>query len=125
MQGSGGIWSIIILVAIIALIVLAVKQFNKWKRKNNPIEVDDSSDYFFISNKYALGILGGITGFFLSIIFQEIGIRSMGLSDYIKHLSELNRDNDISLNIIFSVILFAVIGALIGYLIDTIKQNKS
>jgi|GEM_PF-6329865 len=126
---SGGYWSFIILIVLIALIAYGISLFNKKKRINNPnFSKNDSSKYFYISKKVAFGVIGGIAGIFLSIYFQNGAIQSMGISEYLEHLSELSQGSEsgnFNLNILISIIVFSAVGALIGHFLDKEKKNES
>lgn len=121
--GSGN-WTFIILLIIIGSIVYGVRLYRNMRRKNNPtINKDNSSKYFYVSKQNFLGIFGAIVGFFLSILFQNGGIRSLGMSNYLRNLSDLSDLDGVKLNIFISIALFAAIGALIGHFLDA-QTNK-
>jgi hypothetical protein len=76
------------------------------------------------SKKIIFAIIGAILGIPLSYYFQPEMLRSkMSLLDYITKMNEIFEQKDLVGNVIFGVIAFTVIGAIIGYFMD-LSENK-
>lgn len=81
-----------------------------------------------LKKKISLSIFGAILGLPLSYYFQSEVVRNIvgGFGGYIKHFFDIIiKNSDFSINIIPSVVIFAVIGGIVGYFIDASKAKKS
>lgn len=124
MPQSGGNWtftiSLIILIILIVAIDYGIRLYKKKRRKNNPnLYKDDSLKFFDVSKTTIFGVIGGFAGIFFSIIFQDFATRSMGMALYIRNLSKVE-----GLNIFIGIIVFSLLGMLIGYLLDKTKLKN-
>ena len=79
------------------------------------------------SKSIIFSIIGALLGVPLSYYFQPEMVRAkMGNAfNYIKHLDEIAKSQDLLPNVIISVIVCALIGGFIGYLVDKNKSNKN
>ncbi|KAF0148030.1 MAG: hypothetical protein FD143_2973 [Ignavibacteria bacterium] len=70
--------------------------------------------------KVTFAIIGAILGIPLSYYFQSEMVRSKvgGIGGYFKHFGDIVKDGNLLGNVILSVLIFAIIGGLIGYFID-------
>jgi len=70
--------------------------------------------------KVTFAIVGAILGIPLSYYFQSEMVRSKvgGIGGYFKHFDEIMKDGNLVGNVILSILIFAIIGGLIGYFID-------
>lgn len=76
--------------------------------------------------KVTFAIVGAILGIPLSYYFQSEMVRSKvgGIGGYFKHFDDIMKDGDIAGNVILSIVIFAIIGGLIGYFIDKNEVKK-
>jgi hypothetical protein len=78
--------------------------------------------------KVTFAIIGAILGLPLSYYFQPelVRVKIGGIGNYFKYFNYILKDSDYLGNVILSVLIFAIIGGLIGYFIDKSKvQNQS
>lgn len=74
--------------------------------------------------KVPFAILGAIIGVPLSYYFQPEMVRAKvgGMGGYLKNLGDIVNNKDLVGNIILSVVIFALVGGVIGYFVD---ENES
>jgi uncharacterized membrane protein len=46
------------------------------------------------------------------------------MGGYIKHFDQILKDGDLLLNVFFGVLVFAIVGAIIGYILDSLNARK-
>lgn len=68
-------------------------------------------------------IIGAILGVPLSYYFQPEMVRMKvgGMGGYLKHFGEIVNEGELLGNVLISVVVFALIGGVIGYFVD--KKN--
>lgn len=71
-------------------------------------------------NKIKFAVGGAIAGVPLSFYFQSEMVKSKvgGIGGYLKHFDEIINDSNLLSNVILSVVIFAIVGGIIGYFID-------
>jgi len=71
-------------------------------------------------NKTTFTIIGAIAGLPLSYFFQPEMVKAKvgGLAGYIKHFGDILDEPDLYGNVVAGVVVFALVGLLIGYFID-------
>jgi hypothetical protein len=76
--------------------------------------------------KVTFAIIGAILGLPLSYYFQPelVRVKIGGIGNYFKYFNYILKDSDYLGNVILSVLIFAIIGGLIGYFIDKNKVKK-
>ncbi len=74
--------------------------------------------------KVIFAIIGAILGVPLSYYFQSSMVQAKvgGIGGYLKNFGEILNNGSLLGNVILSVIIFALVGGLIGYFID---KNES
>lgn len=81
-----------------------------------------------LNKKITFSILGAILGIPLSYYFQSEVVKNIvgGFGGYIQHFFDIIiKNSDFSINIIPSIVIFAVIGGIVGYFMDASKAKKS
>jgi phosphate/sulfate permease len=70
--------------------------------------------------------IGAILGIQMSYYFQNELVKSKvgGIGGYITHFGELMEDANLLGNVVLSVVIFAIVGGVIGYLLDRTKGEK-
>ena len=73
-----------------------------------------------MNKKVSYAIIGAILGIPLSYYFQlEVVKYEMGgISGYIQHLDQITKYSSLLENVVLSVVIFAILGGVIGYFID-------
>ncbi len=118
-----------------AYVLISIAFYNLAKNaKNIFYELNEKNDEILnikfnkISIKYTIifSLIGAILGLPLSYYFQsEIIKRKVGgIGGYIKHFDEILNDKDLLLNVIFGIIVYGLIGFIIGYFMDNINASK-
>jgi len=76
--------------------------------------------------KVTFAIMGALLGIPLSYYFQSEIVQSKvgGIGGYFKHFGDIIKDGNLLGNVILSVLIFAIIGGLIGYFIDKNEVKK-
>lgn len=71
-------------------------------------------------------IIGAILGLPLSYYFQPEMVKAKigGISGYVKHFDEILEAEDLIGNVIIGVVVFALIGFIIGYFMDKTSENQ-
>jgi phosphotransferase system glucose/maltose/N-acetylglucosamine-specific IIC component len=78
--------------------------------------------------KVTFAIIGGILGIPFSYYFQPEIVRAKvgGMGGYMKNFGDIAKNSDLVVNIIISIVIFALIGGVIGYFIDKNEiKNKT
>lgn len=78
-------------------------------------------------NKLLFTFLGAILGIPMSYYFQPEIVQAKvgGIGGYLKNFGDILDNSDLIGNVLLGVVVFALIGLLIGYLIDANKTKKS
>ena len=73
-----------------------------------------------------LGFFGAIIGIPLSYFFQPEMVREKvgGIAGYINHFNEILDNKDLASNVLISVVIFAILGLIIGFILDNINKPK-
>lgn len=76
--------------------------------------------------KVIFGIIGAILGLPLSYYFQPDIVQAKvgGIAGYIKNFGKILETKDLISNVIMGVVVFAIIGIIIGYFMDK-NANKT
>ena len=79
-----------------------------------------------MKKKVLFSIIGGIIGIPLSYFFQPEIVKSKvgGIGGYLSHFDEIIKEQELLSNIFISVVIFIIIGAVIGYLVDKSELKK-
>ena len=80
-----------------------------------------------MNKKVLFAIIGAILGIPLSYYFQSQMVKSKmgGIVGYLKHFDEITNNSNLLGNIVLSVVIFAIVGAVIGYFIDENEARRS
>jgi len=72
-------------------------------------------------------IIGAILGLPLSYYFQPeiVRVKIGGISGYIKHFDKILEADDLIGNVVIGVVVFAVVGFVIGYFMDKNASPKT
>jgi len=107
---SNSLGTILPLISIILVIVILVIAF-----KNK------------INKKISFSILGAILGIPLSYYFQSEMVKSKvgGIGGYLQNFGDIVDNSDLLGNVIISIIVFALVGGVIGYFIDENEAKKT
>ncbi|WP_298266121.1 hypothetical protein [uncultured Lutibacter sp.] len=74
-----------------------------------------------ISKVIPFTILGGILGIPLSYFFQSY---YSSIGSYLEHIESVINNKDLMIGVIISIIIFCLIGAITGYIIDKMNKQK-
>lgn len=71
-------------------------------------------------------IIGGVLGLPLSYYFQSDYIREKvgGIGGYIQHFGDILKEQELLNNVLIAVVVFAVVGFVIGYFVDKADAQK-
>ena len=77
--------------------------------------------------KILFSVIGAILGIPLSYYFQSdvVKVKVGGFSGYIQHLDEILKSKDLNGNVILSVLVFAIVGGVIGHYMDKNEKSKA
>ena len=77
--------------------------------------------------KTIFAIIGAILGIPLSYYFQSQIVQSKvgGIGGYLKNFGDIVKDGNLLGNVILSVVIFALVGGVIGYFIDKNASKSS
>lgn len=78
--------------------------------------------------KIIFAILGAILGVPISFYFQPEMVQIKvggGVGGYIEHFDDIIKDSNLLGTVILCMVILAIVGALIGYLIDDNEAKKS
>jgi len=80
-----------------------------------------------IMKKVTFAIIGAILGIPLSYYFQSEMVKSKmgGIGGYLKNFDKILDNSDLIGNVILSVVIFAIVGGLVGYFIDENEAKKT
>jgi hypothetical protein len=72
-------------------------------------------------------VFGAILGIPLSYYFQSSIVQAKvgGIGGYLENFGDIVSDSDLLINVILSVLIFTLIGGIIGFIIDKIKVAKT
>ncbi|MEI8204951.1 MAG: hypothetical protein WCH34_18160 [Bacteroidota bacterium] len=83
---------------------------------------------FFDNNKkrFLFFGIGAILGIPLSYYFQSEMVKNKmgGVSGYLQNFDQILRNSDLIGNVVISIIIFAIVGGVIGYFIDENEAKK-
>ncbi|MCA0447298.1 MAG: hypothetical protein LCH54_13825 [Bacteroidetes bacterium] len=70
--------------------------------------------------KVIFAVIGAILGIPLSYFFQSEMVRTKvgGIFGYLQHFGDIVNESSLLGNVILSVVIFAIIGGIIGYFLD-------
>ena len=89
-----------------------------------------SNNFLSVPKRYSatilLGVVGALIGIPLSYYFQSEIVQAKvgGMGGYMKHFDQIVKDGDLLLNVFFGVLVFAIVGAIIGYILDSLNAHK-
>ena len=114
----------LILIGIIVFAVVKTRKKDAERIKSGDAEKVKSE---YVSQKVAFAIYGGILGIPLSYYFQSEMVKNKvgGIYGYLKHFSDIVNNTDLLGNVIISVIIFAVVGGVLGYFVDENEAKKT
>ena len=77
--------------------------------------------------KVIFAIIGAILGIPLSYYFQSEMVKAKvgGIGGYLTHFDEIVSNSNLLTNVILSVVIFALVGGLIGYFMDKNETKKA
>ena len=77
--------------------------------------------------KIPFAIIGAILGIPLSFYFQTELVQTKvgGMSGYLQHFSQVLDSTELAGNFFVSIIIFAIVGAVIGYLVDNSRAKSN
>ena len=77
--------------------------------------------------KIIFTIVGALLGIPLSYFFQSSMVQSKfgGIGGYLGHLDDVIGSSDLVGNVILSVVIFALVGAAIGYFMDKNEEKET
>ena len=80
-----------------------------------------------MKKKVLLASIGAILGIPLSYYFQPALVRAKtgGIGGYLQNFGDIISEGNLVVNVILSVIIFALVGGIIGYFIDKIEEKKA
>jgi phosphotransferase system glucose/maltose/N-acetylglucosamine-specific IIC component len=80
-----------------------------------------------MNKKVLFAIIGAILGIPLSYYFQSEMVQSKmgGIGGYIQHFDQIANNSNLLGNVVLSVVIFAVVGVVIGYFIDENEAKKA
>lgn len=110
-----------IIVNILSLVLFIIGINSLLKYKNI------STQKLLNMKKVIFGIIGAILGLPLSYYFQPdmVQVKVGGIGGYIKDFTEVLEAKDLISNVIMGVIVFALIGFIIGFLMDKNANQKT
>jgi phosphate/sulfate permease len=80
-----------------------------------------------MNKKVLFAIIGAILGMPLSYYFQSEMVKGKmgGIGGYIQHFDQIANNSNLLGNVILSVVIFAIVGGVIGYFIDENETKKT
>ena len=80
-----------------------------------------------MKKKVLFAIIGAILGIPLSYYFQSEMVKSKmgGIGGYLKNFDKIVDNSNLLGNVVLSVVIFAIIGGVIGYFIDENEAKKT
>ncbi len=95
--------------------------------KNTAIDEENDNSIGGGGKKISIAIFGALIGIPLSYYFQPELVRAKigGMSGYLGNFGEIITNSDLVGNIILSVIIFALVGFFIGYIIDSYEDKSA
>ena len=113
----------LILIGIIVFAVVRTRKKDAERIKSGDAEKVKSE---YVSQKVAFAIYGGILGIPLSYYFQSDVVKNKvgGLGGYLKNFGQIVDNSDLLANVIISVVIFAIVGGVIGYFVDENEAKK-
>jgi hypothetical protein len=72
-----------------------------------------------------LAIVGALMGIPLSYYFQSEMVRAKvgGVGGYMENFGDILSEGDLAINVFFGVVVFGIIGAILGYIIDSMNAT--
>jgi len=79
-----------------------------------------------MNKKVLFAIIGAILGIPLSYYFQPQKVREIsgGIGGYFKHFGDIMENGNYLVNLLLGVVVFAIVGLVIGYFVDKSKTEK-
>ncbi|MEO0899617.1 MAG: hypothetical protein AAFY71_24620 [Bacteroidota bacterium] len=73
-----------------------------------------------MSKKVIFGIIGAVLGVPLSYYFQPemVKAKTGGIGGYLQQIDKVAENSELLTNVIISVVIFTLVGVLVGYFID-------
>ena len=117
-QEGGGMMSllpILLIIGIIVIIVVKTRKKQVGKAKSDRIGI-----------KATFAIYGAILGIPLSYYFQPEVVKNKvgGIGGYLQNFGEIVNNSNLLGNIIVSVVVFAIVGGVIGYFVNENEAKK-
>ena len=80
-----------------------------------------------MNKKTLFAIIGAVLGIPLSYYFQSSMVQAKvgGIGGYLKHFGDIVNDANLLGNVVLSVVIFAIVGGVIGYFVDKSEAQKS
>lgn len=80
-----------------------------------------------MNKKVLFAIIGAILGIPLSYYFQSEMVRAKvgGIGNYLQNFGDIVSNGNLLGNVILSVVIFAIVGGVVGYFIDKIETQKN
>ncbi len=79
-----------------------------------------------MNKKVLFAIIGGVLGIPLSYYFQSEIVKTKvgGIGGYLKYFGDIVSDANLLSNVVLSVVIFVIVGGIIGYFIDKSEDQK-
>lgn len=73
-----------------------------------------------MKKRVSFAIIGAVLGIPLSYYFQSEVVKTKmgGVGSYLQHFDQITSNSSLFGNVIMSVVIFAIVGAVIGYVLD-------
>lgn len=80
-----------------------------------------------MKKKVLFAIIGAILGIPLSYYFQSemVRVKVGGIGGYLQNFGDIASNGNLMGNVILSVVIFALVGGIIGYFIDKSEEKKT
>ncbi len=80
-----------------------------------------------MNKKVLFAIIGAVLGIPLSYYFQSEMVKAKvgGIGGYLKHFGDIVNNANLLGNVVLSVLIFTIVGGLIGYFVDKNEVEKN
>jgi ABC-type antimicrobial peptide transport system permease subunit len=80
-----------------------------------------------MNKKGLFAIIGAVLGIPLSYYFQSEMVKAKvgGIGGYLKHFGDIVNNANLLGNVVLSVLIFTIVGGLIGYFVDKNEVEKN